>query len=65
MAQGAIQHHRSSNPLASAAPPTASGRFMTTSGPLQVLHEALGNDLGHDLVGVMDALAALKPKGEG
>jgi len=33
--------------------------------PLQVLHEPLGDDLGHDLVGIVDALAALKAQGEG
>ncbi len=30
--------------------------------PLQMLHEMLGDDLGHDLVGVADPLAALEPQ---
>src|SRR5271165_5766095 len=30
--------------------------------PLQVLHKALGDDLGHDLVGVVLPLAAIEPK---
>ena len=29
------------------------------AGVLQMLHKALGDDLGHDLVGVMDTLATL------
>ena len=30
-----------------------------------MLHESLGDDLGHDLVGVVDALATLKSQREG
>src|SRR5271157_2302663 len=30
-----------------------------------MLHKALGDNLGHDLVSVVDALAALKAKGKG
>jgi hypothetical protein len=32
---------------------------------LQVLHKPLGEDLRHELVGVVDALAALEAQGEG
>jgi hypothetical protein len=34
------------------------------AGPLQVLHKALGDDRRHDLVSVVDALAALEVQRE-
>ncbi len=35
------------------------------TGALQTLHKPLGHDLRHDLVGVVDAVAALEAQGEG
>jgi len=53
----------SRNRVRGAAAPIPSGRFMTDeAGALKRLHNALGDDLGHDLVGVVDALAALVSK---
>jgi hypothetical protein len=44
--------------LFNSAPPLIGGRFMTTKPALQMLDQALGDDLRHDFVGVVDALAA-------
>jgi hypothetical protein len=51
----------------SAAPQARIGRLLhhDEARALQMLHEPLGDDLGHDLVGVVDALAALEAQGEG
>ena len=35
------------------------------AGPFQMLDKALGDDLRHDLVGVLDALATLESEREG
>ena len=60
-----LDGHGTSNPRPRAAAPISAGRFMTTKPARQVLHKPLCDDLGHDLIRVVDALAALKAQGEG
>ena len=58
--------HCPSNPNPSAAPPISGGRFITTmASAFKVRHKTLGYNLRHDLVAVVDALAALKALGIG
>ncbi len=54
------------NPRSSAAPPTPVSLLKTTKpGALQMLDEALGDDLGYDFVGVVARACGLKAQREG
>src|SRR5271165_3587755 len=59
-------HGHPSKPRPSAAPPPFGARCMTTKpARFQMFDEALRHDLRHDLVGVVDPFAAIKPQDEG